>query len=56
MIVVKLLNEISKAIVELVIRFGLAIKIVCDDIADDIADAIEMKIVDVVELIRGLNE
>ena len=52
MIVVKLLNEISKAIIELVIRFGLAIKMVCDDIAD----AIEMKIVDVVELIRGLNE
>ena len=44
--------EIAKAIVELVIRFGLAIKMVCDDIAD----AIEMKIVDVVELIRGLNE
>ena len=52
MIVFKLLNEISKAIIELVIRFGLAIKMVCDDIAD----AIEMKIVDVVELIRGLNE
>lgn len=34
MIVARLLNEIARGIVELVVSFGLAIKVVCDDVAE----------------------
>ena len=49
MIMIRLLSEIAKAIVELVISFCMTIKV----FYDDITDVIEMKIADVADIFRS---
>lgn len=46
---IRLLSEIAKAIVELVVSFCITINV----FYDDIADAIEMKIADVADIFRS---